>query len=372
MTAQGWISFELAAAMVLGENIGTTITANLAATVANYQAKRTARAHLIFNVIGVIWVLILFYPFLNVIDKLVVKMGSDSPFENADAIPIALSLFHTVFNLINTFILVWFVKPIANLVEKMVVAKTEIKEIDEPKYLNQKVLKYPETLISSLVKESKNLYNGALFEIVAHGLSIHRAGIKSDLKIKDIVKQSKKDMQINVDELYYSKIKTIYGEIIKYATIGQSNLNLTEAQNKHISEIKIANRKMVEIVRDVKELSRNVSMYLNSDNKYLQKEYYRFRKKIVKVLRIIYLFRKQENNEQLYEKLLQYKEDAKKNLHHSNKSINELIRNNLVSANMASSLINDNDHVNNLIDKLITVAELLYGEKDSLLDYGSG
>ncbi|MDH3322304.1 MAG: Na/Pi cotransporter family protein [Flavobacteriaceae bacterium] len=368
MTAQGWISFELAAAMVLGENIGTTITANLAATVANYQAKRTARAHLIFNVIGVIWVLILFYPFLNIIDRLVMKMGSDSPFVNAAAIPVALSLFHTIFNLLNTFFLVWFVKPIAKLVEKMVVAKTKLKEFDEPKYLNKRVLKYPETLIASLVNESKYLYKRAIFEIVAHGLSIHREDIKSDLKIKDIVKQSKKDMHINVDELYYSKVKTIYGEIIRYATIGQSNLNLTEAQNKHISEIKIANRKMVEIVRDVKELSRNVSMYLNSDNKYIQKEYYRFRKKIVKVLRIIYLFRKQEYNEQLYAKLLQYKEDAKKNIHHSNASINDLIRNNLVSANMASSLINDNDHVNNLIDKLITVAELLYGEKDSLLE----
>ena len=63
MCAQGWIPFEMAAAMVLGENVGTTITANLAALVANYKAKQTARAHLIFNIIGVVWMLILFYPF---------------------------------------------------------------------------------------------------------------------------------------------------------------------------------------------------------------------------------------------------------------------------------------------------------------------
>ncbi|MEN8124267.1 MAG: Na/Pi symporter [Bacteroidota bacterium] len=368
MTAQGWIPFDLAAAMVLGENIGTTITANLAAFVANFHAKRTARAHLIFNIIGVIWILIVFYPFLKGIEWLVLKMGSDSPYVSAAAIPVALSLFHTVFNITNSFLLVWFVRPIAKLVEKMVAAKVEVKEIDEPKYLSEEVLKYPETLIASLVDESKYLFKRAVFEIVSHALSIHREDIKSDLKIKDIVKQSKKDMNIDVEKLYYSKVKTIYGKIIKYATIGQSTLKLTEEQNKHISEIKIANRKMVEILRDVNELSKNVSTYLNSDNKYVKKEYYKFRKKIVTVLRVIYRFRKKEDFEQQCIKLLELKKEAKDSIHHSNKSINKLIKNNLISSNMASSLTNDNDNVNDLIKKLITVAELLYGEKDTLLE----
>ncbi|MEN8186310.1 MAG: Na/Pi cotransporter family protein [Bacteroidota bacterium] len=372
MTAQGWIPFDLAAAMVLGENIGTTITANIAAFVANFHAKRTAMAHLIFNIVGVLWVLILFYPFLRIINWSVMKMGSDSPFVNAAAIPVALSLFHTIFNVTNSLILVWFVKPIARIVERIIPPKIEIKEIDEPKYLTEKVLKYPETLIASLVDESKYLFKNAIFEIVAHALSIHREDIKSDLKIKEVVKQSKEDMHIDVEQLYYSKVKTIYGEIIRYATIGQSTLKLTESQNKHISEIKIANRKMVEILREVKELGRNVSTYLNSDNKYISKEYYRFRKKIVKVLRIIYLFRKQEDNEQLYAKLLELKKEAKEAIHHSSERINKLIRENLISVDMASSLINDNDNVNKLIEKMITVAELLYGEKDTLLENGNG
>jgi phosphate:Na+ symporter len=368
MTAQGWIPFDLAAAMVLGENIGTTITANLAAVVSNFNAKRTARAHLIFNIIGVIWVLILFYPFLQIINRWVLNMGSESPYVSAAAIPVALSLFHTVFNITNTFLLVWFVKPIAKIVEKIVVAKVEIKKIDEPKYLSEKVLKYPETLIASLVDESKYLFKRAIFEIVAHAMSIHREDIKSDLKIKTVVKQSKKDMHIDVEQLYFNKVKTIYGEIIRYATIGQSSLKLTEKQNRQISEIKIANRKMVEILKDVKEIGRNVSFYLNSDNKYIRKEYYRFRKKIVKVLRVIYFFRKQEDNEQLYPLLLTLKNEAKKEIHHSNESINKLIRDNVITANMASSLINDNDNVNDLINKLIIVAELLYGGKDTLLE----
>lgn len=371
MTAQGWIPFELAAAMVLGENIGTTITANLAAVVANFHAKRTARAHLIFNILGVIWMLILFYPFLRMVSWLAMRLGSDSPYLNAAAIPVAISLFHTIFNLTNTFLLLWFIKPIARLVERVVPEKLEPqKEIDEPKYLSQDIAKYPETLIASLEKESKHLFKKTIFEIVAHALNIHRADIKGEEKIKKIVKRSKKDFEADVEELYYTKVKKIYGEIISYATRGQSKLKLTEAQNRHVSELKIANRKMVEIVRDIKELSANSSRFLNSENAHVRKEYDKFRKKIAKVLRTIYLFRKgdKKSKELQYQKLLGLKEEAKLAIHSSNESIDKLIRDNLVTVDMGSSLVNDNDNVNDTIKKLIAVAELLYGERDSLLE----
>ncbi len=369
MTAQGWIPFPLAAAMVLGENIGTTITANLAAIVANFHAKRTARAHLIFNIIGVLWVLVLFYPFLKLIEWLVSLTGSESPYVSAAAIPVALSLFHTIFNITNTFLLVWFIKPIAKVVEKFVPAKLEPrKEIDEPKFLNKQILKYPQTLIISLIKESKYLYENTIFEIVVHALNIHRADIKSDLKAKEIIKKSQEDLGTDVRDLYYSKVKTIYGEIIRYASTAQSTLKMNEVQNNRISEITIANRKMVEVIKAVMEIGINVSLYLNSDNAYMVKEYNKFRKKIVKLLRVIYLFRTQDDKEEHYVKLLQLKNEAKQGKHQTTKSINALIRENLITAEMASSLVNDNDNLNEIIKNLISVAELLYGEKDTLLE----
>lgn len=374
MTAQGWIPFELAAAMVLGENIGTTITANLAAVVGNFHAKRTARAHLIFNILGVIWMLILFYPFLRGIDRLAMRTGSASPYVSAAAIPVAISLFHTVFNISNTFLLVWFLKPIARLVERLVPEKAmPEKEIDEPKFLTQDVAKYPETLIVSLENESKYLFKNTIFEIVAHALSIHRDDIKGDEKIKKIIKRSTEDFKADVEELYYTKVKKIYGEIISYATRGQSTLKLTEAQNKHISELKIANRKMVEIVRDTKELGINASKFLNSENEYVRKEYDKFRKKIAKVLRTIYHFRKSdlESKNIHYQKLLVLKEEARQAIHSANESIDRLIRDNHVTVDMGSSLVNDNDNVNDTIKKLIAVAELLYTEMDTLTEESS-
>lgn len=369
MTAQGWIPFELAAAMVLGENVGTTITANLAAIIGNYKAKQTARAHLIFNLLGVLWMLILFYPFLKMVSWLAIYLGSESPYISAAAIPVAISLFHTTFNVANTLLLVWFVNPIARLVERIVPEQIETdKQIDEPKFLTKSVLKYPETVISAITKESKYLYKNAVFEIVAHALNIHRTDIKSDVKVKKIIKKSNILFDTNVRELYTTRVKNIYGEIIKYATKAQSTLKLTEIQNNELLKLKVANRKMVEILRDVGELSRNVSLYLNSENKYIKKEYDKIRNKVVKVLRAIHLFRTEKENQTYHKKLIKLKKEAKANIHSSNLEIDELIRKDLITVDMASSLFNDFDNVNDMIDHLIDVADLLYGKKDSLLD----
>ncbi|MCW5516426.1 Na/Pi cotransporter family protein [Muriicola sp. Z0-33] len=371
MTAQGWIPFELAAAMVLGENIGTTITANIAAFVANYQAKRTARAHLIFNILGVIWMLILFYPFLSMISWLAGQMGSASPYVDAAAIPVAISLFHTVFNILNTFLLVWFITPIVKIVEKIVPEKA-IEEVpmEVPKFLNKRILRYPETAISSLEKEAKYLFENAIFEIVAHALNFHRGDIISSKKPKKVVKKSTEDFKTDVRALYLTKVKTIYGKIIKYATTCQSALKLSEAQNRRVMEIKFASRNMVEIIRDVGELSRNVSLFLNAENPYIQKEYSKFRKMVVKVLRVIYLFRTEEEPDVYYQKLLEIRRQVKENSRKGNRQIDELIRKNLITTDMASSLFNDNDNLNDLVKKLISVAELLYGSRDSLTENG--
>ena len=125
MCANGWISLELGAALVLGENIGTTITANLAALTANTQAKRAALAHFVLNVFGVIWVLIIFHPFMQLVNWVV-----DTFFQTSNpevAISYKLSAFHSIFNICNVCILIWGVK----LIERTVCALIHPKEEDE-------------------------------------------------------------------------------------------------------------------------------------------------------------------------------------------------------------------------------------------------
>ena len=127
MCANGWISFELGAALVLGENIGTTITANLAALTANTQARRAAVAHLMFNVFGVIWVLLLFRPFLSAVEWIVSDFMNISE-AGGVAVSFKLSAFHTCFNICNVLILIWFVKFIEKTVCKIVPQKEQEEE----------------------------------------------------------------------------------------------------------------------------------------------------------------------------------------------------------------------------------------------------
>ena len=157
MLSMGFIPFELACAMVLGENIGTTITANIAAAVGNTQAKRAAMSHTIFNVFGVIWALILFKPFLSLVGKIIEVVfglpnpaaegfavtGQDTP--TATAALYGLSMLHTLFNTINTFILVWLIKYIEKAVVWIIKApKNQENEAFRLKYISAGPLATPE------------------------------------------------------------------------------------------------------------------------------------------------------------------------------------------------------------------------------------
>lgn len=191
MCSKGWISFELAAAMVLGENIGTTITANIAAITANTSAKRTALAHLVFNIFGVVWMLFLFYPFTRVIADLVAQYGPGDPTMltsfsqsidnetlrlissgdaklNAEqlllqkqlssyqiATSYSLALFHSVFNIINTLIMVWFVNFISKIVT-IIIKKKESDEEFQLKHISTGMLSTSEI---SILQASKEIIN---------------------------------------------------------------------------------------------------------------------------------------------------------------------------------------------------------------------
>ena len=126
MCANGWIDYHLGVALVFGENIGSTITANLAALTGNTQARRAALAHLVFNVFGVMWVLVLFYPFTNAVSWFVTHVMKVS--DPAVAVSFKLAAFHTAFNISNTFIMIWFVSLIEKTVCTLIKPKVEDEE----------------------------------------------------------------------------------------------------------------------------------------------------------------------------------------------------------------------------------------------------
>ena len=165
LVANGYIPFQMAAAMVLGENIGTTITSNIAASVANVSAKRTARAHLLFNLFGVFWVCCLFNPFLRLLGSIVELFGFPNPvatdFATADvatrealvaSLPYSVATLHTLFNVINTCILVWFIPVIVKIVKWMVPDKGD-GEVFRLKYISAGTMGTADMALSSVKME---------------------------------------------------------------------------------------------------------------------------------------------------------------------------------------------------------------------------
>lgn len=166
MLSMGWIPFNMACAMVLGENIGTTITANIAASVGNTQAKRAAMSHTIFNVFGVVWALILFKPFLQLVGVITENLFglpnpaaegfavTDSNSPEGTAALYGLSMLHTLFNLTNTLLLVWFTKWIAQAVSWIIRApKNQEKEVFRLKYISAGPLATPELSVEQAFNE---------------------------------------------------------------------------------------------------------------------------------------------------------------------------------------------------------------------------
>ncbi len=167
MLSMGWIPFTAAAAMVLGENIGTTITANIAASIGNSNARRAALAHTFFNLFGVIWALILFTPFLALVGKMIVWIfglpnpteivftaGLDSSSDEATAALYGVSMLHTLFNLFNTCLLIWFTPLIVKAVSACIKAKPEVDDSKvKLKFINAGHIGTAELAISQANKE---------------------------------------------------------------------------------------------------------------------------------------------------------------------------------------------------------------------------
>ncbi len=232
---QNIITYEMAAALVLGENIGTTITANLAALIANVHAKRAARAHFIFNTFGVLWMIIALPWFTDFIQYLWNALSSGYPgvFEKGNN-QLQLSLFHTVFNIINTSLLIWFVPFIAKLVTYMVPTKNEEDEQFHLDFIGGGILATPEL---SLVEARKEVTKFGRITQKMHGFVEELMSSKDEKKVKQLIERIEK-YEIITDR--------IEEEVIQYL-LKVSEGGLTAATSARV-------RSMLSIVGDLEDI----------------------------------------------------------------------------------------------------------------------
>ncbi len=257
MCNNGWIPFEMGAAMVLGENIGTTITANIAASVANVSARRAAMAHCVFNIFGVIWVLVLFHPFLYIVSRIIMGIGLDNPLV-AGASPnstlYAISMVHTLFNICNTLVLVWFTNQIAQFVTKIIKGKKEEGEVFRLQYIQGGVLNTAELSLNQAkeeivhyadicrrqyvyAKEAINETNPEKFDSLYKKLEHYeQVTDRIELEIAKFLDQVKDGV---ISEESARRIQAMYKIISELESIGDSGFNIARIlQRRNIHNMK--------------------------------------------------------------------------------------------------------------------------------------
>ncbi len=270
LCSSGVLPIYMGIALVMGENIGTTLTANLAALAANTQARRAAFSHLVFNVTGVIWVLILFYPFINMVCHIV---GYDPTVRglNAQKLSVVLAAFHTSFNVCNTTLLIWFVPQIEKFVRTVIKPRRVDEEEDfRLRFISSGIMQTPELSVLEAQKEIQ-----AFAERIQRmfGMVRELLGVKDDAAFTKLFARIEKyesisdNMEIeianyldNVSDAHLSdetkaKIRAMLREISEIESIGDSCYNIARTINRKLSGKEDFTEKQYEHLHQMFELT---------------------------------------------------------------------------------------------------------------------
>lgn len=359
--AVGQITYTNSLALAIGANVGTTITAIIGSLGSNISGRRLAGAHFVFNILTGLIALLFIGSLGQLVDLIADWVGIA-----ASNFTFKLSLFHSIFNILGVIIMIPFINPLIKVLHWVFKSKDGEDTIDQPQFLDKKAIDYPQTALLALSNETKRLFENAAFKIISNGMNIHRVDLVGEEKIKNVVKKSRKQIEINIEELYLRKIKTIYSKIIEFATLAQSRSPISPELTKQFAQIKLANRNIVEAIKALEEIRKNMNEYLISDNIYIQWEYDRLRQKISKILRELYLLQQSDAPSKHLKKLKKLKLKAEKSDILFDQSLEQLIREQKITSTMASSLVNDSHKVALISKKIIEAGALIYIRQDTI------
>lgn len=348
--ATNQISFLNGIELAIGANIGTTTTAIIASLNANANGKRVAFAHFSFNMFYAIIAIIFIYPFSDLINTLASAIGID---DNDYAMKLAL--FDTTLNIISVIAIYPFTNYFISYLQKLFV--NEKDEIEKPLYLDNIVINIPNAAIEAIRKEVTHLYDNAI-EVISHSMFLHRHDFLKSQNIEDIVKKSDISLEEDINQFYTNKIKSLYGEIIYYSTLSQENMN--DNDKNRVYDLKLASRDIVEAIKNMRDLQKNILYYLNSKNSYIKDEYNNIRVYIAKTIDTIEKIKENGDDIEALTTLELLRESIKNLDSVKNSKIDSLIRENKIDSKMATSLINDSSFAYDVTQKLIEVATIVW------------
>ncbi|MCW8926326.1 MAG: Na/Pi symporter, partial [Xanthomonadales bacterium] len=258
------VSYENALAVAIGSNIGTTITAIIGALSAGVNGKRLAGAHLAFNVATGLIAILAIYQLITVVSWISARLGIA-----ADNYTLQLAVFHSLFNIIGIIVMLPLMGTLVKLLKRFL--PMEEPDIERPMYLNATTMDVPDAAVEAVRNETVRLYDISV-DVITSGLSIHRQVFHGEIKPKAIIRKSTDVIEKDIDDIYERKIKALYGAIIEFI-INTRGGYAKGVLKEEMNALRGAGQHVVEAVKGVKHLKKNLVRFLKSDNPHIIKEY---------------------------------------------------------------------------------------------------
>jgi len=349
------ISYENALALAIGSNVGTTITAIIGSLGSSADGKRLAIAHLVFNVVTGIIAIVGIYQLMRFVGWVSAYLGIA-----AENYTLQLAVFHSVFNLLGIIVMLPLLNWLVKFLERLFADQPF--EVEQPVYLSEATRSMPEAAVEAVRKETARLYDLAV-SVITDGLSIQRDALQSGKKPKQVVKQSSAVIDEDIDTLYETKLKSLYGKIVEFvihAKGGYAEGRLKE----ELHELRNAGQHVIEAVKGVKHFKKNLTRSIRSDNVYIRKQYDLLRRLIVRVLREIDTVRSTPEESESILSLDQVKLDVGKKTENISDGLDDLIRQEHITIPMATSLMNDLSYCKEICWDLLEAGATLFSAPD--------
>ena len=349
---QSQIGYTDALAATLGTSVGGVVTALVASFSTNINGKRLAVANCIFNFVTVLIVAVFFSYFVQINNAIsdIIGLGADSI--------LRLAVWHTLFNFFGVVLFIMFIPRIAEFLTALI--KGHGTQDTAPLFISDALLPYKDTAIHALENEVKHLYDN-VFSVIAHSLGFSRSDICANLPKDTLLAKKWYSDQSNVNDLYHHRVKVLFDAIIDFSTKAQTHIN-QESFIKISNEANVSARNLAEATKNMILLEKNLKKNATSPNPHIAQEYNLIRIQIAQLLAKIESLKFLESVE--YQKIVEILKQERKALKQFDKRalnrVEKIIIEDKVSANYATSLLNDIAFASNMGKEIIKAVSKIY------------
>jgi len=344
------ITYENSLAIAIGANVGSTVTAVIGALGANAAGKRLAGAHLIFNLTtGLLAVALLGYV------AIAVDGSSRMIGIAADDYTLKFAVFHSLFNITGVALMLPATNRLVRLLTRLVPEKA--LDVSQPRYLNDAALKFPDTALRALLEEIAHLFRNAA-DYIAQGIGVSYAAVRASQDLRALLWHSLPDPAADMDALYERRIKGLFGAIVDYSS--RAEAKMLPEQVKALNASKAVARDLVQAVKDVKHLRKNVVRFARSDNAEIREQYLNIRLMVARVLRAVGQVDRDRRDYLVELEAIAREIEAGDII--ENGTLDRLLREKRITRDMGTSLINDHGYAQNIARRLVHGGQLVLSE----------